>query len=62
MPVIYIGVSFRPGYTEISPRNPTFSIIAQSGLLQAGSPGAQIHPVVAPLEGEPVVIKRAVSK
>jgi nicotinamidase-related amidase len=61
MLVIYVGVSFRPGYPEISPRNPTFSVIGQSGLLQAGSPGAQTHPAVAPIKGEPVVTKHRVS-
>jgi nicotinamidase-related amidase len=61
MLVIYVVVSFRPGYPEISPRNPTFSVIAQNGLLRVGSPGTQIHPAVAPIEGEPVVIKHRVS-
>jgi nicotinamidase-related amidase len=61
MLVIYVVVSFRPGYPEVSPRNPGFSVIAQNGLLQAGSPGTQIHPAVAPIEREPVVIKHRVS-
>src|ERR1700728_3110306 len=61
MLVIYVVICFRPGYPEISPRNPTFSVIAQNGLFQAGSPGTQIHPAVAPIEGEPVVIKHRVS-
>ena len=60
MLVIYVVVSFRPGYPEVSPRNPIFSILAQNGLLQAGSPGTQIHPAVAPIEREPVVIKHRV--
>jgi nicotinamidase-related amidase len=59
--VIYVVVSFRPGYPEVSPRNPIFSYVAQNGLLQAGNPGTQIHPAVAPIEGEPVVIKHRVS-
>ena len=61
MLVIYVGVSFRSGYPEISPRNPIFSGLAQNGLLQAGSPGAQTHPAVAPIKGEPVVTKHRVS-
>jgi membrane AbrB-like protein len=60
MPVIYVVASFRPDYPEISPRNRTFSLLAQNGLLQAGSPGTQIHSAVAPLEREPVVIKHRV--
>ena len=61
MLVIYVVVSFRPGYPEVNPRNPGFSFLAQSGLLQAASPGTQIHPAVAPIEREPVVIKHRVS-
>ncbi|MGF6852650.1 cysteine hydrolase family protein [Paraburkholderia sp. CI3] len=60
MLVIYVVVSFRPGYPEVSPRNSIFSFIAQNGLCQAGSPGAQIHPAVAPVEGEIVVIKHRI--
>src|ERR1700690_1674556 len=52
MLVIYVIASFRPGYPEVSPRNPGFSFLAQSGLLQATSPGTQIHPAVAPIERE----------
>ena len=61
MLVIYVVVSFRPGYPKVSPRNPGFSFLAQSGLLQAASPGTQIHPAVAPIEREPFVIKHRVS-
>jgi hypothetical protein len=57
MLVIYVVVSFRPGYPEVSPRNAGLSVIAQNGLFQAGSSGTQIHPAVAPIEREPVVIK-----
>ena len=60
MLVIYVVVSFRPGYPEVSPRNSVFSFLAQNGLLQAGSPGTQIHPAVAPITGEPVVTKHRI--
>jgi nicotinamidase-related amidase len=60
MPVIYVVVSFRPGYPEVSPRNSISSFIAQNGLCQAGNPGTQIHPAVAPVEREPVVIKHRI--
>jgi nicotinamidase-related amidase len=60
MLVIYVVASFRPGYPEISPRNPIFSGLAQNGLLQAGSPGTQIHRAVASIEGEPIVVKHRV--
>ena len=60
MLVIYVVASFRPGYPEISPRNLVFSGLAQNGLLQAGRPGTQIHSAVAPIEGEPTVVKHRI--
>lgn len=60
IPVIYIAVQFRAGYPEINPRNPTFAALRDSGRLLAGSPGAAIHPQVAPQPDEPVAIKRRV--
>lgn len=75
VPVIYIVVRFREGYPEVSPRRPpfaseqatlraepnrAFSGIRTSGRLLEGTPGAEIHPRVAPRPGEPVVVKRRV--
>lgn len=60
VPVIYIAVRFRPGYPEVSPRNRAFSSIRASGRLIEGTPGAEIHPQVAPRADEPVVVKRRV--
>ena len=58
IPVIYIVVSFRAAYPEISPHNRSFSAIRTSGRLLEGSPGTEIAPQVAPQPGEPVVAKR----
>ncbi len=58
LPVLYVVVRFREGYPEVSPRNKAFSRIGQDRRLQEGTPGAEIHPEVAPQPGEPVVIKR----
>ncbi|MGH2518132.1 MAG: cysteine hydrolase family protein [Ktedonobacterales bacterium] len=60
VPVIYVVVRFRDGYPEVSPRNRAFSGIRASGRMLEGTPGAEIHPRVAPLPGEPVVVKRRV--
>jgi nicotinamidase-related amidase len=59
--VIYVAVRFRPGYPEISPDNVMFSGIKNAGLLLEGGDGADIHPAVAPHDGDLVVTKRRVS-
>ncbi len=56
IPIIYIVVGFRSGFPEVSPRNPIFGGIKQSG----GIPRA-IHPRVAPLESDIVVTKHRIS-
>ncbi len=55
--VIYVIVSFRPGYPEISPRNLTFSALKEGGHFI----GDTVHDAVAPHPGEIVVTKRRVS-
>src|SRR5215472_4113338 len=59
--VIYVTVGFRPGYPEISPRNKTFAAMAGTGRFAAGDPAAQIHPAVAPRDGDVTVTKLRVS-
>jgi len=61
IPVIYVVVGFRRGHPEIAASNRTFSAAAAAGRFTEGDPGAQIHPAVAPLSGDPVVTKRRVS-
>src|SRR5882672_9731660 len=49
LPVIYVGVSFRKGYPEISPQNKSFAAIKQNpSLFQDGTSATQIHPTIAP--------------
>ncbi len=55
--VIYITVGFRPNYPEISPRNTMFTGVKQSGRFVMNQPGSEIHPVVAPQDGEVIVVK-----
>ncbi|MFI5890193.1 cysteine hydrolase family protein [Actinoplanes sp. NPDC051513] len=57
LPVISVMVGFRPGFPEVSPRNKIFGGIAA----RAGSGSNEIHPDVAPLDGDVVVTKRRVS-
>jgi nicotinamidase-related amidase len=60
LPVIYVIVCFRPGYPEISDRNPLFRSLKEAGRLAEGTPGAVIHSRVAPQPTEVIVIKRRV--
>ncbi|MDQ2904281.1 MAG: isochorismatase family cysteine hydrolase [Ktedonobacteraceae bacterium] len=60
LPIIYIVVSFREGYPEVSPRNRSFSAILGSGRMLAGSPETEIHPQVGPRPGEIVLAKHRV--
>lgn len=62
IPVIYVGVAFRPGYPEISPKNMTFSVIKQQ-LSSSSTPmtAVEIHPAIAPQPTDIIVTKRRVS-
>lgn len=63
IPVIYVVVAFRAGAPEISERNKSFSTISNKEMWTPGfaAQWAEIHPDVAPENGEPVVTKRRVS-
>lgn len=60
MPVVYVMVAFRQGYPEVSERNRLFSRVKQSGAFGCGQVETAIHPAVAPLDNEPVVIKHRI--
>jgi nicotinamidase-related amidase len=59
--VIHVVVGFRPGYPEVSPRNPVFAALSGSGRFVGVAPGADIAPPVRPLDGEALVVKHRVS-
>ncbi len=59
IPVVHVVVQFRPGHPEIADRG-MFKMVRDSGRLVEGTPGAAIHPAVAPKEGDVVVTKRRV--
>jgi len=59
--VIYVTVSFRPGHPEVSSNNQSFAAAAKAGYFVAGAPETQIHPSVAPVEGDIVVEKKRFS-
>lgn len=53
----YAKVGFRPGYPEVSSNNRAFSTIRSSGRFEGDAPGSEIHPRVAPHEGDFIVTK-----
>jgi nicotinamidase-related amidase len=61
IPVLYVTISFRPGYPEVSAANAVFAAIAGSVRFVPGDPAAEIHPAVAPGPGDLLVTKRRVS-
>lgn len=63
IPVVYVRVAFRLGLPEVSPRNKGFSAIARTAQTGFGADdeSTQVHPAIAPQEGEVVVVKRRVS-
>jgi nicotinamidase-related amidase len=59
IPVIYVVVTFRQGYPEISPKNKSFSTIKQR--LSTPMTTVEIPPAIAPQPTDIVVTKRRVS-
>ncbi len=59
MLLIHVGLGFEPGYPEISPRHPRFSMLKDRGLFVVGSESARVHAdIIRP--GELLVCKRRV--
>ena len=58
--VVYVKIGFRAGYPEVSPRNRAFAGLAESGAFVLGE-SSEIHPAVAPVASDIVVVKRRVS-
>jgi nicotinamidase-related amidase len=58
--VIYVGVSWRPGYFDQS-HTPQMMAARQLGGFVEGTWGSEISPRVAPAQGEVVIRKRGVS-
>jgi nicotinamidase-related amidase len=59
--VIHVRVAFREGVPEVSPNNRSFSALTKTRTFSESDPATQIHPDVAPKDGDVVVIKRRVS-
>ena len=59
--VIHVGIGFRPGYPEVHPEHPMFSMIRQTGKFVTGTPSAEIHESLGPKTGDLTVVKHRVS-
>ena len=61
VPVIYVRIAFRPGGSDISPRNQIFANRERLGTMGEDDESTQIHAAVAPQPGDIMVTKRRVS-
>lgn len=61
IPVIHVGIGFRPGYPEVNPGHPTFGMIRKTGKFITGTPSAEFHDLVAPKPDEITIVKHRVS-
>ncbi|WP_285114322.1 isochorismatase family cysteine hydrolase [Leifsonia sp. fls2-241-R2A-40a] len=62
IPPVFVRVAFRPGYPEVAASNLAFGRAAGAGdSMQLDNPGTQIVDRLAPLDEEPVVVKKRVS-
>ncbi len=59
-PLIHVGIGFEPGFPEISPSHPRFSMIKERKMFIKGSETARIHPSIFE-SGDLVVYKHRVS-
>jgi nicotinamidase-related amidase len=57
----YVRVGFSPDYRECPPNSPIFSGARERGLFKLGSWGLEVHPEIAPQEGDFDIVKHRVS-
>jgi nicotinamidase-related amidase len=57
----YVRVGFSPDYRECPPASPIFSGARKNGIFRLGTWGTEVHPAVAPQEGDFDVVKHRVS-
>lgn len=61
LPILYGAVRLRPGHADVSDRNAMFVRVAESRAFDAGAASAEIHPDIAPQDGDITFVKRRVS-
>jgi nicotinamidase-related amidase len=61
IPIGYVRVGFSPDYRECPPASPIFSGARSRKLFQLGTEGTEVHPALAPQEGDFDIVKHRVS-
>lgn len=57
----YVRVGFSPDYRECPPASPIFAGARSNGIFKLGTPGTEVHPALAPREGDFDIVKHRVS-
>ena len=57
----YVRVGFSPDYREAPAASPIFSGARKNGIFQLGTWGTEVHPALAPAEGDFDIVKHRVS-
>jgi nicotinamidase-related amidase len=57
----YVRVGFSPDYREAPAASPIFSGARKNGIFQLGTKGTEVHPALAPADGDFDVVKHRVS-
>lgn len=57
----YVRVGFSPDYREAPAASPIFSGARKNGIFQLGTWGTEVHPALAPTEGDFDIVKHRVS-
>jgi nicotinamidase-related amidase len=57
----YVRVGFSSDYRECPPNSPIFSGARKNGIFQLGTKGTEVHPALAPQEGDFDIVKHRVS-
>ena len=57
----YVRVGFSPDYRECPPASPIFSGARKNGIFKLGTRGTEVHPALAPQQGDFDIVKHRVS-
>ena len=57
----YVRVGFSPDYHECPPNSPIFSKARQNKIFVLGTTGTEVHPAIAPQDGDYDIVKHRVS-
>lgn len=61
VPIGYVRVGFSPDYREAPASSPIFSGARKNAIFKLGTPGTEVHPALAPQDGDFDIVKHRVS-